>query len=198
MMALRFFPALLALAALSACEGPGQGPATRTLALYGGAVTAAGPASYCVDNRTSRPGRGFALMAACARLGEDAPVPFDDAVLSLQIGGDQSASVTGNETEMIALLRATPPSGLGGSIEAVDGGAGAVFATLDGTGEGALAGTLPPLHRAFFDINGRLAVLTVLPYAAAPVTANEAQGLATAAVSAIRSVNRTPTTETPG
>lgn len=164
----------LALLALSACL---NGPSVRSMALQGGAVTMSTPEGYCLDQTTSRPGDGFAVIAPCATLGGTDPVPAILGVATVQVGPAGSGAVAGAEPA----LRDYLVSGAGAALlSGSDSGdtitvlgsqvqQNTVKVHFADTGPPPIEGLQAEEWRAFLDMNGRLITVAVRGLASAPL-----------------------------
>jgi hypothetical protein len=191
-------PALvLALAGLVACDAPLPGQGTRSLGLYGGAVTVRGPEGYCVDPAASRPDSGFAVMGACGLLVAAGVMPATDGFITVQVGAAGTATVAGSEGDLAALLRTPQGAALltdAGNARTVtlgqiDRGEGLVSVRFADSAPPPVEGLMQEEWRAFLDLDDRLVTIGVRGYERAPLTAGQAQGLLYGTVEALRRAN---------
>ncbi len=168
-----------ALAALSACATPGA--PVKSMSFFDGDVVANAPAGYCLDAATSRPARGFAVLAPCATFGGgDSPPPVL-GVATLQLGVQESGAVTGAEAELRDILQtdvgATLLSSRGDAalVEVLDASVvdNTVTVHFADQGPGPISGLQKEEWRAFLDLNGRLATVAVRGLAEAPLVASD-------------------------
>ncbi|MCW1950169.1 MAG: hypothetical protein KIH44_002220 [Octadecabacter sp.] len=170
----------------------------RTLSLLGGDVRARGPEGYCVDQGASNARRGFAVLAGCALLSDDAAVmPTLDGLITIQFGAEDTASVTGNETAFAQFLETDGGRGLLASsgdlanvseVRTVTDNAG-VLARFEDTSGPVFAGTSGPQWRGFLDINGRLTTISVLSFDRDALARGEGERLLTVAMAELGEVN---------
>lgn len=190
----------LALAALLAGCVPAaapEGPPIRALALYDGAAIARGPADYCVDATLSRPSRGFAVLASCAVTAADGGLPWLEGLVLIQIGAEDSAAVSGGEEALAALLRTLRGAALLSEagrpetirLDRIETEPGLVLVHFIDSAEPPVPGLGPEEWRAFLDIRGRLATVTIRSFARDPLSRREGADLLRLAVAALRSAN---------
>ncbi|WP_241962976.1 hypothetical protein [Thalassorhabdomicrobium marinisediminis] len=196
--------AAIALAGLAGCAdlgalgGGGSGPGIRALALMGGAVRVRGPEGYCVDQRASDARRGFAVLAGCALISDQAAVmPTLDGLITVQFGESGSAIVSGNEEAFADFLT----SDAGRAVLADDGDAshiadvaatganGTVVARFEDTSGPAFEGTTGAEWRGFQDIGSRLVTMSVLSFARAPLSRAEGERLLAVAMAELARAN---------
>lgn len=157
----------------------------KTIALSGGEVTATAPDGYCVDEQSSRPASGFAVLAPCTTLGVKSPGPAVTGVATVQVGAPDSGDAMNDETALEEFLTSDAGSALLSqtgvteeitilSSQAINNEVTVHF--LD-------AGT-PPLQglqgeewRAFIQTNGRLVTIAVRGLAQAPLRDGPGSGL---------------------
>ena len=177
--------------------GLSGGTPVQRLAILGGDLTAVGPRGYCVDAGASRPGDGLALIAACSTLAGEGALPWRNAVIVVQAGPEGSATVTGSETDLRALVATEAGrallSGTGQAgaitIRRADSAAGLVTVIYTDTGPGPVPGTQSTEWRAFIDLRGRLVTISLRGLAATPLDDNAGLSLLRDAVSALQSAN---------
>ena len=149
----------------------------RSLALLDGEITATTPDGYCVDQRASKPGDGFVVMAPCATLGAGDPAPGAIGVATVQVGPPDSGAVAGSETALRDLLESEAGAVLlstNGEAEAItilnsQALDNAVTVHFTDTGNAPMAGLQGEEWRAFTDIDGRLVTVAVRGLATAPL-----------------------------
>lgn len=188
------------VAGLSSIGAPRDATAEgiRTMSLLGGDVRVRGPEGYCVDQRASNARRGFAVLAGCALLSEEAAImPSLDGLITVQIGAEDTASVTGNEEAFAAFLETDTGRGL----LAADGDVGAiadlsttadlagVLVRFEDAGGPAFEGTSGAQWRGFMDVEGRLATISVLSFERAGLTRAEGERLLVVAMAELAEVN---------
>lgn len=162
------------------------GEGIRTLSLLGGDVRARGPEGYCVDQGASNARRGFAVLAGCALLSDDAAVmPNLDGLITVQFGDADTASVTDNEEAFAAFLQSDAGRGLLSGdgdilnvpeVATVTDRAGVMARFEDQSGP-SFAGTSGPQWRGFFDVRGRLVTISVLSFDRDALSHGEGQRL---------------------
>jgi hypothetical protein len=188
---------VLALVGVTACDTPLPGQGTRSLGLYGGAVTVQGPEGYCVDPGASRPDSGFAVMGACGLLVAAGMMPQTDGFITVQVGAAGTATVAGSEGDLAELLRTPQGAALltdAGNARTVtlgqiDRGEGLVSVRFADSAAPPVEGLMQEEWRAFLDLDDRLVTIGVRGYARAPLTAGQAQGLLYGTVDALRRAN---------
>jgi hypothetical protein len=190
--------ALAALVLMAGCAAQAPaGPAIRALSLLDGAAVAQGPAGYCVDPRTSRPGAGFAVMGGCAILSDDPEMPETLGILTVQVGAAGSAAVAGSEEALAGLMNSARGLALLASsgrpeairVEAIERAPGLVAVRFSDSAPPAVPGAEAVEWRAFLDLGDRLATVTVRGLARAPLTPGEGRRLLSEAVAVLRAVN---------
>jgi len=195
---MRALPVLaVALAGLAACDValPGQG--TRSLPLYDGSVRVQGPQGYCVDPDASQPATGFAVLGACGLMVAAGIMPQTDGFITVQIGERGTATVTGNEAALAALLRSRDgvallsETGDAATVTPgqIDRGEGLVSIRFTDSAPPPVEGLMAEEWRAFLDLGDRLVTIGVRGYARTPLTAGQAQGLLYGTVAALRAAN---------
>lgn len=192
------FVSILALAFLTACNlGPlmqvTQGQTVSAVAVYDGAVTVAGPPSYCIDPEASRPSGGFVLLAACGTVGGD-DYPRYSALLSAQVGAAGSASVSGSEPVLASLLETSEGAasmGLTGTgLSNVRAGDNEVVVMITRRASDVPDGVGTTEWRVFTDVGDRLVTLTVRSIADEPLSADDGRRLLLRFLEAVRQANR--------
>lgn len=152
----------------------------RTLALLGGDVRVRGPEGYCIDQTASDARRGFAVLAGCALLSDEAAVmPNPDGLILVQFGDADTASVTDNEEVFAAFIASEQgrailssdgdPAKIA-SVSTVTDRAGVLARFEDTTGP-SFAGTSGAQWRGFLDVQGRLTTVSVLSFDRNPLSA---------------------------
>lgn len=200
----------LALIALAGCDHVAGGLAEiggpadvtnegiRTLALLGGDVRARGPEGYCIDQRASNARRGFVVLAGCALLSDSAIImPRLDGLITVQFGGENTASVAGNEDAFAAFLVSDLGSALlsaGGDASTLSGlttikdRSGVLVRFTDSQGPD-FPGTRGAQWRGFMDVNGRLTTVSVLSFDRNDLSRSEGERLLIIAMNEIAEVN---------
>ena len=177
----------------AARDGTNEG--IRTLAMFNGTVKVRGPEGYCIDRQASRTRTGFAVLAACARVSEAEIVPSLDGLLTVQIGEDDSAVVTGNEATLARLLAEEAGRGLlsegsgAVTVHETESQDGLVLVRYTDPEARAMEGTEGPSWRAFLDLGGRSAVLSLRAFSASPLSPREGEILIRAAATALAEAN---------
>lgn len=157
----------------------------KTIALSGGEVTATAPDGYCVDEQSSRPTSGFAVIAPCATLGVATAAPSVTGVATVQVGAPDSGDAMDDETALADFLASDDGSALlsqTGDTEDIT-----VLSTQALSNEVTvhfLDAGAPPLQglqgeewRAFVQTNGRLVTIAVRGLAQAPLRDGPGSGL---------------------
>lgn len=197
-----------AIFALAGCDGfepdalvkalpGGVTPAATSLALYGGDVVGVGPQGYCVDPDSSRPSKGFAILAPCATLGVEGAPAVIRGITTIQAGPEGSASVSADADGFAAYLKgpdATLMLSRSGeaatvTVTEVRKFAGHVAVYLRDAAPAHIDGAQESEWRAFVDIAGRLLTISVRGLDAAPLNAAEGSSLLDQAVAAMFAAN---------
>ncbi|MCF2905826.1 hypothetical protein L0666_12580 [Octadecabacter sp. CECT 8868] len=170
----------------------------RTLSLMQGDVLVRGPEGYCVDQAASNARRGFAVMAGCALMSEDAAImPSLDGLITVQVGADETSSVAGNEEAFAAFLETEAGRGLlaadsdtasVGEVTTIAGD-GRVLARFEDASGPVFQGTTGPQWRGFLDVKGRLVTITVLSFERNELSRSEGERLMGAALEEFVEVN---------
>ena len=177
--------ALLALTLLAACDPAllADGPGRRSEVRVGAATLAvAGPPGFCLDAPATRIDRdgAFVLLGDCGLLGK-APEGArpKSAVLTASLDASGAGSVAGirrlAETAAGRALVGQSGSGAGVKILATREAGGAIFLLVEDPGRKPVPGLKSRFWRGFLDIDGHLAVLSVLAFEGGAV--DEQQGL---------------------
>ena len=190
-------PFLAAMIVLAGCDAGLDGRGIRTLAVLDGAVAVRGPDGYCVDQQSSRAGSGFAVLAGCALVSDATEMPVHEALITVQIGSQGSAAVTGAEAELAALLRTAQGAALlsdssdAGSVQVdrVDRADGVVVVRLSDAAPAQVQGLERREWRAFLDIRGRLTTISLRGFDRAPLPAEQGLRLLSQAIGALRAAN---------
>ncbi len=195
--------AAAALVSLAACEGgAGGGAVTRTTVRVGGApVIVAAPAGFCVDQRStdSSAAGAFVLVTDCTLLGRRTPEggPPIGAAMTASISAPEpgTAPVTLADLEGYA---ATPQgrallgrSGRGDAIrilETVRRG-DVLYMLVEDRGPQPIAGVDPRFWRAFMEVDGRIAALSVLGFQGSGIDAQTGFGFISAFAANIDAAN---------
>ena len=193
-------PFLAALIVLAGCDVGLDGRGIRTLAVLDGAVSVRGPDGYCIDQQSSRAGSGFAVLAGCALVSDATVMPTHEALITVQIGSAGSATVTGAEAELAALLRTAQGAALlsdssdAGSVQVdrVDRADGVVVVRLSDAAPAQVQGLERREWRAFLDIRGRLTTISLRGFERAPLPAEQGLRLLSQAIGALRAANAPP------
>lgn len=167
-------------------------------ALLDGAVNVQGPEGFCVDTAISRPERGFAVLATCGLISDIATVPAIEGLITVQIGAEGSAVVTGSEETMRDLLGSGPgvqllatngrPDSI--TIDRIDTRPGLVVVHFTDTAAPVVPGLEQLEWRAFLDLDGRLATIAVRGFARSPLRVDSGLLLLDQAVYALQAANR--------
>jgi len=205
---MRSLALLCACIALAGCAGQGQVPGlglfgagegrgVTTLPLRSGAVEAKGPQGYCADRSVSRPDDGFAVFASCLRVTGNGTAPSVDGLVMVQVGGPDTAAVTGAEEALAGVLLSDRGRSLlasGGSPESlqvadIEMQAGVV--TVEFRDEAAVGpeGLGPVIWRAFLDVDGHLVTVSVRSFDTAPLAPNAQRALLGQAIDNLRGAN---------
>jgi hypothetical protein len=184
---------------LSACiVAPPGGAPVRAVALYDGGVVAQGPAGFCIDLGASRPATGFAVLGPCPVLPDAGAGPAGaTGLITLQVGPEGSAAVTGAEPELQAYLRSVDgfrllsDQGRPDTVTLIgsDSAPGVVLVRLEDRGPPLAPGLSSRELRAFVDLAGRLATVTLRALDRAPLTERDADALLVAAIATLRAAN---------
>ena len=193
-------PAALAMiAALAGCEPVSlTAPGTPSVRLAGN-VLVGGPEGYCVDPVVTRPRQGFALLAACAAMtADDTDVyPDDIALITVTVGGADSAVVAGQEEDFKTFLE-TPQgaallsaSAIGGpvAVRQTQTDANAVAVYTEDVGPPGVKGTQTQAWRLFTDMRGRLVTISVRGLSDDPLSQDTSQALLTQMLAILRRAN---------
>ena len=187
----------LIILGLTGCEAGLDGRGVRTLSMLEGAVSVRGPEGYCVDQQSSRPSSGFAVLAGCALVSDAAMMPTLEGLITVQIGSANSASVSGAEAELAGLLRTAQgaqllsAAGNPASVQVVrvDRADGVVVVRFSDAAPAPLPGLEPSEWRAFLDIRGRLTTISLRGFDRAPIPSDQGLRLLSQAIGALRSAN---------
>lgn len=191
---------LLGVLALVGCDE--MQPPVRALSMLDGAAVVQGPQGYCIDLESSRASTGFAVLAGCGLVSNQSEMPPVEGLITVQIGAQGSASVNSASSQIAAMMR-TPTGArmLSGSgqaetvaIEAVERAEGAVVVRFSDSAPSEITGLGPTAYRAFLDIGGRLATVSLRSYSRAPVASGASEQLFAQAVAVLRAANAAPAT----
>lgn len=179
--------------ALPALTGAGRDP-VRALTLMEGDVVVAAPSGYCIDQSSSRPARGFVVMAGCALVSNDPSMPAEEGLVTMQVGGAETALVAADEQALRDLLTTVQgaavlsPNGNPASIriDQLESGDGVVYVHFVDSAPPPVAGLEQAEWRAFFDIGTRLATVTVRGFERSPLETEPGLRLLRRAVATIR------------
>lgn len=189
--------AFLALSLLSACMVTVPDRATT---FGGGAVFLQAPPGYCVDTVASRPSRDFAVLAPCATLGAEAPVPDVVGFITVLTGAEGSGEIATDEIALRDFLITTEGktllsgSGQASNINILSTQAfdDQVMVHFSDRGAPPLAGLQAHEWRAFRNVGGRLVTVGVRGLAAAPLQDGPGAGLLKLVLSGLRSTVTEP------
>jgi hypothetical protein len=189
--------AFLALSLLSACVLIAPDRATT---FAGGAVFLQAPPGYCVDTVASRPSRDFAVLAPCATLGVDAPVPDVVGFVTVLTSAEGSGEIAVDEIALRDfLITDGGKSLLSGAGQASDitilstqAFDDQVMVHFSDQGAPPLAGLQAEEWRAFRNVGGRLVTVGVRGLAAAPLQDGPGAGLLKLVLSGLRSTITEP------
>lgn len=193
--------ALTAALALAGCAVPGGAPARSSVEVGGAPLAIAGPPGFCVDAASTRVDRegAFVLLSDCGLLGAGRSGKKIDAVLTASL----TPSIGGAGVQPIAdvgrfagsaegkALIGQGGDGSGVRILATRREAAAVFLLVEDRGRKPVAGIEPRFWRGFVEVDGRLAVLTVLAFEGGDVDAQKGLDLAAAFAAALQRANGT-------
>lgn len=199
---------ILACGLLAACFSPTRGILTSTVVSAGGRdVVVAGPAGFCIDRRTGveNSAGAFIILADCAQTSagqatiEDVPL---SAVLIATVTpsgllGAREHGAAGAFGDLEAFLRS--PAGLPSLGKGREPGAvrivtsftrsDALYLLIEDSAAPSGAGLSPRFWRAFTEVNGRLASLSVNSFAGADPNETRARDIAIAFVAAMQGAN---------
>ena len=170
----------------------------RTLSVLRGDALVRGPEGYCVDQGASNARRGFAVLVGCALLSDEvALMPSLDGLIIVQIGAQETASVTGNEDAFAAFLETEAGRSVlasSGDVNAVQEvstvtDTSAVLARFEDTSGPIFPDTSGPQWRGFLDVNGRLATISVLSFDRDTLSRSEGERLLVVAMTELAEVN---------
>lgn len=191
--------ALLALPLLAACDTAtlAGGPGGRAHVRVGpGTLAIAGPSGFCVDDPATRIDRdgAFVLLGDCGLLGKGpAGARPKGAVLTASLDASGAGSVTeiGRLAETAAGRALVGQSGSGARVKvlATRKAEGAVFLLVEDQGRKPVPGLNSRFWRGFLDIDGHLAVLSVLAFEGGTVDEQEGLNLAVAFAGAMQRAN---------
>lgn len=177
--------------------GAGEGRGVATLSLRSGAVDARAPQGYCADRSVSQPRDGFAVFASCLRVTGSGTAPLVDGLVMVQVGGADTAAVTGGEEVLAGVLLSERGRSLlasGGSpeslqvadIEMQPGLVTVEFRDEAATGPEGLG---PVVQRAFLDVGGHLVTVSVRSFDTAPLSPGAQRSLLGQAIDSLRDAN---------
>lgn len=194
---------LMGVLAVAACTPVDP---TNSVALSNGEVIATTPAGYCVDDQTSQPASGFAVIAPCATLGGSSAAPRLVGVATVQVGPPDSASVAGSEIALRDFLI----TDAGNALLSADGKSddivvlstqafdAKVTVHFSDDGPPPLTGLQGEEWRAFTDINGRLVTIAVRGLAIAPLQEGPGASLLKLILAGVQAATQTITEEAAG
>lgn len=182
---MRPLAAAAAALALAGCvpATTGTGPDRATLTVAGRNVTIAAPRGYCVDPAATNVSASGAFVMAtdCALLGSEGVTAEGD---SEALGAVLTASVSASElapgaalpelTRFLETREGRAALGRSGrpdrvKVLATRTRGDALYVLVDDRGPQPIAGVEPRFWRAFLEVDGRMAVLTVLTFEGAGV-----------------------------
>lgn len=178
----------------------GVTPAAPSLAMFDGTVQAVGPVGFCVDPDSSSPKRGFAIFAPCSTLGVEGASVATSALTTVQFGSEQSAIVGQDAAGFAAYLKGTDGpvvlsrSGNAETVKLIEirelDDHVAVY--LRDKAPAFIDGAQESEWRAFLDIAGRLATISVRGLDEAPLHDSVGAALLEQAVKALIAANSQP------
>lgn len=204
--------ALVAVALLAGCFSPTRGITTSSSVRAGGVdINVSGPVGFCVDEHTTEQNRvgAFVFLSDCAQRSGDAgptiaSVPIS-AVLTAAISpsglvGSVEHGVAGALGDLEAFLRTplgTVTLGKGrdpSAVSIIDSFTteNALFILVQDSSARTTTGESPRYWRAFTEVNGRLAALSITGFSAADPNEARTRAIALAFVNAMQSANRPP------
>ena len=188
---IRAVVAAFGLSVLSACVMVAP---ERSMSFAGGNVLLQAPAGYCVDTVISRPASDFAVLAPCATLGVDTPVPDVVGFVTVKAGEAGSGIIATDEIALRDFL-ITPQgrallstSGEAGNIRVLSTQAfdDQVMVHFSDAGAPPLAGLQQEEWRAFRNVGGHLVTIGVRGLAIAPLQDGPGAGLLKQVVAGVR------------
>ena len=180
----------------------GVTPAATSLIMFDGNVRAVGPVGFCADPDSSSPKRGFAMFAPCSTLEVEGAAVAVSALTTIQFGPEQSAMVAQDAAGFADYLR----GGNGPVVLSRSGEADTVKVIeireldnhiavyLHDKAPARIEGAQKSEWRAFLDIAGRLATISVRGLDAAPLNDNAGAALLAQAVKELITANSQPAT----
>lgn len=164
------------------------------MSLVDGAVEVAAPGGYCIDEGTSRPSRGFVVMAGCALVSNDQRMPSVEGLITVQLGDEGTALVSADAAALRDLLATAEgaavlsPNGDPTAIEVdrLESVNGVVFVHFVDSNPPPVDGLEQAEWRAFLDLGTRLTTVTVRGFERAPLDAEDGLNLLRRAVAALR------------
>lgn len=199
----RLAPPLLGLGlafTLTACtEGGLSGlfGGTTQLAVRDGAVIVRGPQNFCIDDTASNSAGGFAVLAGCNVIAYRGQAPAHPALITVQVGEEGSATVTGAEEVMAeflssddgVLLLSVAGDATTVDIEEVQHSDGLVEVRFSDTSAPVPDGLQTGEWRAFLDVADRLVTIRIRSLAHAPLLPQEGAVLLRQTVAQIQAAN---------
>ena len=181
---------------LGACAditGTDEGLTATTLSLLGGEAVARSPRDYCISPSASRPAAGFAIMGRCATASPNS----NDGFITLQIGAAGSGFAPSEAEALRQLLQSDAGRGLlsqdgnGAAVRvnATDVAGDTVIVRFQDRGATPVPGLQTTEWRGFFDVNGRLATVSVRGLAAAPLGTDDGEVLLARTIAEVRQAN---------
>lgn len=166
----------------------------QSIALVDGDVIATSPAGYCVDQGSSQPDAGFAVLAPCATLGARVAAPTVIGVATVQVGPQDSGSILDEEIALRDFLitdagnALLSSDGVGDDVTILSTQAfnSQVMVHFFDLGLPPLAGLQGEEWRAFTQANGRLVTIAVRGLAQAPLQDGPGAGLLKLVIAGVR------------
>ena len=207
---MRIYSLLLSFTLLAACFSPTRGIVTSSSVVAGGVpVVVAGPAGFCIDERTGEQKRAgaFVILSDCGQTGAGratiADVPLS-AVLVAAVSpsgllGARERGMGGALADLEEFLRSPaglPSLGKGREPAAVSilrsyRTADALYILVQDRAAPTGAGLSQRFWRAFTEVNGRLASLSANSFANSDASEARARALAEGFVAAMQAANAT-------
>jgi hypothetical protein len=204
---LLFFVSLLA-----ACEGDPQfdalfGGGSDRAVVAGGDITIAGPPGYCPDRSATRAtgGQSLVVLGSCAsvRNNPNAPKPPIPAVLTASVSRANGADIRGSTAQLAQFFRsregravmARNGNGTSVRILSVRRQSGAFLMHIEDSSPAQVAGLSRQYWRALFDLKGRIITVSVIAFAAKPMSDAFARATLEAFISRIRQENASTASE---
>ena len=198
---------------LMACEGDPQfdalfGSGSDRTVVAGGDITIAGPPGYCPDRSATRAssGQSLVVLGSCAsvRNSPNAAKPPIPAVLTASVSRASGAGISGSTVQLAEFFRSVEGravlarNGKSASVRimSVRRQSGAFLMHIDDGSPAQVAGLSRRYWRALFDLEGRIITVSVIAFAAKPMSDAFARATLEAFISRIRQENANPAGET--